>query len=142
MGRPRWTNRLTVEDCPFVLCATAFQRAGTFAGRAGDVSTVSWPTHDPRFRFGSIDCQLVEGGPTSLMIAIPRQWASQDVWVAGQAIPIESTRPHFGGQRFWFLCDCESRVGRLYLPLGQAPFRCRSGSNLTSGGAQENDHRE
>jgi uncharacterized protein YlaI len=34
--------------------------------------------------------------------------------IDGQTIPLRSTRPNFGGVRFWFLCpDCGKRVAVL-----------------------------
>jgi hypothetical protein len=53
-------------------------------------------------------------------------------------IPLTSTRPNFGGRRWWFVCplvirgrDCGRRVGKLYLPLGARYFGCRTCYNLT-----------
>ena len=48
------------------------------------------------------------------------------------SIPLQTTRPHFGGLRFWFTCPltvggivCNRRVGKLYLPPGARFFGCR-----------------
>ncbi|HEY2466817.1 MAG TPA: hypothetical protein VGI45_03100 [Terracidiphilus sp.] len=59
----------------------------------------------------------------------------------GQTIRLTTTRPHFGGKRFWFLCECGKRAGRLYLPTGQTVFRCRLCYDLTFESAQQHNTR-
>jgi len=46
-----------------------------------------------------------------------------------QTVPLTATRPHVGGQRWWFVDD-GYRVGRLYLPIGGERFRCRRALGL------------
>jgi hypothetical protein len=46
-----------------------------------------------------------------------------------QTVPLTATRPHLGGQRWWFVDDGH-RVGRLYLPVGSDRFRCRRALGL------------
>jgi hypothetical protein len=35
------------------------------------------------------------------------------------------------GPRSWFICDCDRRVGKLYLPVGATAFKCRHCYKLT-----------
>jgi hypothetical protein len=58
-----------------------------------------------------------------------------------QTIPVTTVRPHLGGKRYWFLCGCGRRVGRLYLPTGERVFGCRHCYNLTYRSSQEHDPR-
>ncbi len=59
-------------------------------------------------------------------------------WVM-QLIPLGTTRPNYGGLRWWFRCPlkapsgrrCGRRVGKLYLPPGEAYFACRECHELT-----------
>jgi hypothetical protein len=49
-------------------------------------------------------------------------------------VPLATTRPHFGGCRWWFLCPlrgCGRRAGKLYLPCGARLFGCRHCYGLT-----------
>ncbi len=53
-------------------------------------------------------------------------------------IPLDFTSPGFGGLRSWFRCPastpvgtCGRRVGKLYLPPGEAVFACRECHRLT-----------
>jgi hypothetical protein len=61
-------------------------------------------------------------------------------------IRLTTTRPHFGGLRWWFVCPltvnggaCGRRVGKLYLK-GRY-FGCRRCQNLTYTSCQERDRR-
>ena len=61
-------------------------------------------------------------------------------------IPLAVTRPHFGGQRWWFRCPlvvndrpCLRRARKLYLRRGY--FGCRRCHDLTYESAQEHDKR-
>ncbi len=53
-------------------------------------------------------------------------------------VHLQTTRPNFGGVRWWFSCpgmvggeECGRRVGKLYLPPGDRYFACRYCLDLT-----------
>jgi hypothetical protein len=140
MGRHRWTNRLTVEDCPLRLCVAAFHRAGTFACPPGTISTLTWTTPSDEWQ-GRLECRVEHSGPTGLAIYIRRQCARISAPVDEQLVPVTTVRPPLGGKRFWFVCVCGRRAGRLYLPPGQRIFRCRHCHWLTYQSAREHDQR-
>ncbi len=143
MGRHCWTNRLTVEDCPRILCASSFQRIGTFSHAPGAVTTTtSWPSWNGKGNFGSVASQLNLRGTTGLAIFIPAQDVSVDARIDTQTIAVLTTRPHFGGLRYWFKCGCGRRVGRLYLPQEQRVFKCRHCFRITYRSAQTHDQRK
>ena len=59
-------------------------------------------------------------------------------------IRLLTTRPNFGGVRWWFQCPlvindrpCKRRVGKLYNPPGYTYFGCRHCYDLTYTSAQE-----
>lgn len=54
-----------------------------------------------------------------------------------QWIRLTTSHPHFGGERWWFICPCGQRVGKLYLPPGGRSFKCRHCYNLTYRSAQQ-----
>ena len=63
-------------------------------------------------------------------------------------VPVESTHPHFGGVRWWFLCPlsnkgvpCNRRVRKLYRPRSVWNFGCRACLDLTYRSVQEHDKR-
>lgn len=59
-------------------------------------------------------------------------------------VRLESSRPPFGGLRWWWRCPalgCGKRVLKLYLPPGGGVFACRSCHRLTYTSVQEHDAR-
>jgi hypothetical protein len=63
-------------------------------------------------------------------------------------IRLQTTRPRYGGVRWWFTCplvvngqSCHRRVGKLYLPPARRCFGCRQCHQLTHRSAQEHDKR-
>ena len=143
MGRHRWTSRLTVEDCPLCLCVASFRRAGFFACPIGTLASLTWTRPNNGEWLGRLDYRLDSGteDPSDLAIYVRAQLAGIGVPVDEQTIPITTVRPHLGGKRFWLVCGCGRRAGRLYLPVGQRIFRCRHCHNLTYRSAQRHDHR-
>ena len=64
--------------------------------------------------------------------------------IVKDVIGLTTTRPRFGGVRWWFRCpgaECGRRVGALYLPTGGVHFRCRVCHGLTYR-KQQNGHRD
>jgi hypothetical protein len=63
-------------------------------------------------------------------------------------VELTTTRPRFGGLRWWFVCPlvvqgcpCNRRVGKLYLPAGGRYYGCRRCYNLTYTSCQQHDKR-
>jgi hypothetical protein len=63
-------------------------------------------------------------------------------------VRLTTTRPRYGGLRWWFVCPlvvrgcpCERRVGKLYLAPGSRYFGCRHCHKLTYHSAQTHDGR-
>ena len=61
---------------------------------------------------------------------------------------VTTTRPRFGGLRWWFVCPllvdgvaCRRRVGKLYLPPRARYLGCRHCHQLTYRSCQEHDKR-
>lgn len=133
MGRERRTIRLTVEDC-LRLDVESFHRAGTFAGPSGITGSIWW-TSPYGVELGRVE-YATQNHADGLAIRIPRQYPLDEC-----LIPLTTTRPHLGGSRFWFVCRCGRRVGRLYLPAGHSVFGCRACYNLTYQSAQTHDKR-
>jgi hypothetical protein len=142
MGRQKWTNRLTVEECPILLCMNAFYRGGLFDVPPGSPMMVTWPGIEGWSPTTRMECYLAHSGSSGLRIVIPDQLARPGFSFEAQSIRLTRTRPHLGGERYWFLCDCARRAGRIYLPPGQRIFRCRRCYYLTYRSAQTHDQRE
>ena len=132
--RPR--KRATVEQC---YSLDVNQLAGRGSLKGGVSGFLNWQNQlgEPTFSIefstvGGYDrnpilwlfytCQI--DGNTSEKISIP--------------VPLQTTHPYFGGQRWWFTCPlaiagtpCNRRVAKLHLPPGGRHFGCRDCHNLT-----------
>lgn len=56
-------------------------------------------------------------------------------------VPLETTRPRFGGLRWWGRCPCGRRISKLYLAPGAICFACRTCHGLTYESVQPHDKR-
>jgi hypothetical protein len=140
MGRKPWTARVTVEESPIYLSTTALCSAGMYRHSSGTSAISSWPLSDGS-SLGSLRFQI-RSDWRGLHLFIPRQVLAFGGMLRmgdGQTIRLTTTQPHFGGQRFWFVCGCGRRSGRLYLPAGETLFRCRLCCDLTYQSAQEHN---
>jgi hypothetical protein len=92
---------------------------------------------------------LAEADPTLVVLSyhLDRGTAGQELV---ERVPLLTTRPNYGGARFWFACPfssktgepCRRRVGRLYLPPGELRFGCRQCHALTYKSSQESHRYE
>jgi hypothetical protein len=71
------------------------------------------------------------------------RYSMADYWT-GEGLEIDdkiylaTTRPHFGGLRWWFICPRSNRrVRKLYLPLGGRHFRSRRDYRLAYASQRE-----
>jgi hypothetical protein len=150
VGQHRWTSRYTVEEC-LPLDVERMRREGTFGCPPGTIRTILWKNSwggnqamlafeivlDPAWGMAlSIDPELANIPPA---LKLPAKYL----------VPIATTRPHFGGIRFWFRCPvardgkpCGKLAGRLYLPPEQQVFACRDCHNLTYASVQTHDQRQ
>ncbi len=140
MGRSPWTTRLTVEECPVQLCSEWFRRYRIFEAKSNSLWTVGWG--DGTSVQQCFQYYLGWGGLNNWSIFIRPQPSDPDepfVDGSGQRIRLARTRPEWGGQRFWFVCECKRKCGKLYLPPGQSIFRCRICYNLAYRSSQTHD---
>jgi hypothetical protein len=83
----------------------------------------------------------------SPMVHLEYWWTwtgSAECHTAKYPVRLTTTRPHFGGLRWWFICPlvvqgipCQRRVGKLYLPGRARYFGCRRCYDLTYTSCQE-----
>jgi hypothetical protein len=81
---------------------------------------------------------LPEGGGLVLALSYRVVRTQQDVEVR---VPLETTRPHFGGVRWWGRCPCGRRASKLHLAPGAVRFACRHCHGLTYASVQQHDVR-
>ena len=79
-------------------------------------------------------------------IALAAFWGSWALWYARNCTDphtLVTTKPHFGGLRWWFICPglrCGGkRVAKLYRPPNGDLFLCRECYEITHRSSQEHD---
>jgi hypothetical protein len=133
-GRPG--RKRVVEDC-LVLDAIRLKRDGLLRAGLCRSFALTW-TH------GLTGAVLGTAGYAVDTTGPGEPWARLSHTFAPSGEPVDdwiglcTTRPHLGGERWWFLCPgppgggpCGWRVGKLYLPPDERHFGCRHCHALT-----------
>ena len=96
-----------------------------------------------KYRSGSSEIMIfTQTGPTSGKLGLRYGFGSDPGHPEVYDVAVATTRPHFGGLRWWLICpQCGRRCGKLYLPSGARRFACRLCHNLTYTSSQEHDKR-
>ena len=147
MGRPRWTSRWTVEECRWI-DIEAMHSDGVLVSPPGTRWWVVWKDADGKAE-GTLGYSIVANLRCGIALRIDGMPTDGQVWSSfTYLIEIATSRPRFGGRRYWFRCPvirdgtpCGKRVGRLYLPPGQQVFACRICYNLTYQSTKYHDQR-
>ncbi len=137
-----------VERCLF-LDANRWTREGIL--KSGVCHAGSWGWTYPGGKGFSVryEVNTLDPGRPVLRLAYSWAWAgSEELHSASYALRLTTTRPHFGGLRWWFVCPlvadgrpCNRRVGKLYLPPRARHFGCRHCHSLTYTSCQHHDKR-
>jgi hypothetical protein len=131
----RWGGHVkapTVEGC-LPLDANRWARAGILA--VGGSASGDWQWTYPSGEKFVVHYDADTQDPDQASVWLSYAW----VWTAtgrqesaAYTVSLITTRPHFGGLRWWFLCPlsvegrpCCRRVGKLYLPPAGRHFACR-----------------
>ncbi len=144
----RWDKKTTVEECRHI-DAGRWMREGILAPDLRRWGGWVWTNSSTGEQTASIGYEV--------NTTILRPWVRLFYTVTphgGEPEPYDykifltTTRPHFGGLRWWFVCpltvsgrSCYQRVGKLYLPPGGRYYGCRRCYNLTYTSSQESDKR-
>jgi hypothetical protein len=149
MGRERWTDRLTVEEC-FAFHIGNLVRAGAFEAERGITCSYTWndslgnPISSIKFRVfpdqtGALAVHLYHRVPA--MLSTPAR-------IEQQIVQLTTSKCNFGGVRRWFKCSlirdgypCKRRARILYATPRERLFGCRQCHNLTYESAQKHDKR-
>jgi hypothetical protein len=134
-GRWGWhTKRQTVEEAR-TLDLSELARDGAFApGRSGRVRWLRGETETASISYSV--AEAAGGLVLTLHYTVTRTGEAVDI-----SVRLETTRPRFGGVRWWGRWPCGRRVRKLYLPGGATRFACRQCHRLTYASAQEHDKR-
>jgi len=131
MSRPPTTTRICVESCLQLWVKRLATGAGMITWSTGSAET------EPLARLH------YQRTPTA--VHIPAQVISLRPALRSLTlhdIPLlETTQPDNPSRQQWFLCTCNRRVAKLYLPPARDQFRCRHCYNLSYRSRQQWDGR-
>ena len=137
-GSGRWgqhTKKATVEHC-LTLDLAQFERAGLLHHPPGNrvYATLRWTNAATGEGTSAASCILDSTGD-DIILTLCYRVQNEDMYIP---IRIETTRPYFGGSRYWGTCpDCGRRVRKLHVPPGGCRFSCRLCLGLSYKSAQE-----
>jgi hypothetical protein len=131
-------KKTVVEDC-LSLDANRWTREGIL--RAGVHLSGGWQWEYAGGHKCSIGYELRTLNPAYPLVRLHysrTQPGTDEQEPADYCVRLATTRPRFGGLRWWFVCPlivnervCGRRVGKLYLPPGALYFGCRHCHDLT-----------
>ena len=130
-GRRTWqTKAETVEDCR-VLDINRWVREGGLREGVHQFGQWTWSKAVSKEETSSLGYELNTLKPSAAWVRLYYTFARTQEQVDCR-IRLVTTRPGFGGLRWWFRCPlsindvpCTRRVGKLYLPPGGRYFGCR-----------------
>ena len=137
-GSGRWRDHVkaqVVEDCLF-LDTAMLRRDGLLDGCFVE-GTFTWTSSSGKV-VGSARYSLEHSADGTLLRLVFCVEAQYRLGVVENQVKLERTRPHYGGQRWWFLCPiCGTLARRLFLPPNESGFGCRRCRHLTYRSCQE-----
>jgi hypothetical protein len=118
------SNRTLVEDC-ICLDISALRKGGYLKPKGAITVPWSWKCRDGFVTKAVLDINMADETYG------PRIFVQIGGVEKPQLVYLECTSPHFGGERWWFICFTGSRCSKLYLPHGGSAFQCREALSLT-----------
>lgn len=150
-GSGRWshhTKKTTVEECR-CLDANEMMREGVLQANVWRQGGWVWKNAYTEEEVASIgyvmDAQETEGW---LELRYTLTGPGKEVEDFDYKVELGTTRPYFGGLRWWFICPlvvngrpCQRRVTKLYRPPNGSYYGCRVCHDLTYKSVQQHDKR-
>lgn len=132
----RWLTKTTVEEC-LTLDINRLVKDGLLYADIDTSGTLTWRNT----RTGKEVAQCAFGvntiDPSSSWIRVSYSLEERGA-IISYKIGLQTTRPNFGGVRWWFTCPlskngvpCKRRVAHLHIPPGDEYFGCRHCYDLT-----------
>ena len=146
-GRWHWhTRKTTVEECRWIDVAR-WVREGIIRPTAWISGSWLWMDAVTGEKTSSISYEVNTGDSARSWVRL-YYTITQTGFEVDYKILLQTTRPNFGGVRWWFTCPlvvndrhCGRRARKLYLPPGGRYFGCRHCYDLTYKSCQESDKR-
>jgi hypothetical protein len=139
----RPTKKEVVEVC-LRLDAGRWGRKGVLRPGLIGSGNCSWSYADGRRADITYQVNTVAEDRPAVWLTYSRRRGDGPAEALSYRVGLTTTRPNFGGLRWWFLCPllrrdvpCGRRVGKLYLPPAGRYFGCRRCHGLTYTSCQE-----
>src|SRR5262245_48017606 len=137
-------KKTTVEECE-ALDANRWMREGILKPGVHLTGGWRWVYHGGRENSISYEVDTLDPArPAVRLFYTVTRSGTKERESLDYPVELTTTRPRFGGLRWWFICplvvsgrECGRRVGKLYLPPGGRYFGCRHCYNLTYTSCQE-----
>jgi hypothetical protein len=133
------SGRRAYVERALTLNVERLSKEGAFAPGSGASGRISWKLQSGQV--ASVDFEVqraTEHGCLRLDFVMVDGPGGSSRHVT-QKISLTTTKMHFGGKRWWFLCPVSGeRVGRLHLPLGTSYFASRHAHGLAYASQYEN----
>lgn len=109
-----------------------FIRLGALTPGSSTSGQVNWTFGSGQAGFASFAIKLLNPDSYLQIDFLIRDRATGVRRDVRQKIVLVTTKPHFGGMRWWFVCPINGdRVGRLHLPSDASVFASRRAHSLT-----------
>ena len=138
----RGSKKQTVQDCR-TLDANRWMREGGLAPGIHRSGRWNWLNSATGERVSSIGYEVCTLDTADLWLRLHYTFTASGENI-DYRIRLTTTRPRFGGLRWWFVCPlivngrrCNRRVGKLHLPPSGRYFGCRHCHDLTYTSCQE-----
>lgn len=148
-GSTRWewhSKKDTVEDCRS-LDANRWMREGILCEGIRTFGGWTWTNAHTGEKTSSISYEVNTLNPAYRWVRLFYSFTRSNESL-NYKIQLATTRPNFGGLRWWFICPlvkngwaCNRRVGKIHLPSSGKYYGCRHCYDLTYTSCQESDKR-
>ena len=146
-GWYRWRTKGIVEDC-LMLDVNKLVRDGLIV-RQHTSGMLHWRNTRTGEQTASAGYRLEPFGDDGLVFRLLYTvTVGGEKQEADEPIILQTTRPHFGGIRWWFTCPlvmnghpCNRRVGKLYAPPSGIYFGCRHCYDLAYDSQRQKKHK-
>jgi len=141
-GRYWWDKKTTVEDCLHLAARRLVKQRLLYLG-IHTFGTLTWTKTATGEEISSCGYEINTLSEYASWLRLYYKLTRSGEELDYRIYP-QTTRPHYGGVRWWFACPlvsngrpCNRRVGKLYLPPGGRYYGCRHCYDLTYKSCQE-----
>ena len=122
---PRWSAKIKVETCCTLDATTLFKKEMLQPSSGRYATRLVWTRRSTGERTASIGVAVDTMDRPHVRLYYTLKSLGERI---DYEVTLDSTEPHFGGVRWWFICPlrgCYRRCAKIHLPPGGRYFGCR-----------------